>query len=62
VVGVNRVGRGGGLEYSGDSRIIDPWGEVLAAAAGGETMIVADVDAAVVREAREKFPVLADRR
>jgi predicted amidohydrolase len=62
VVGVNRVGRGGGLEYSGDSRIIDPWGEVLAAAAGGETMILADVDAAVVRDAREKFPVLADRR
>ncbi len=35
VVGVNRVGHGNGLDYSGDSRIVDPWGEVLAAAAGG---------------------------
>ncbi|HEY8380213.1 MAG TPA: carbon-nitrogen family hydrolase [Nannocystis sp.] len=62
VIGVNRVGHGGGLDYSGDSRIIDPWGEVLAAAAGAETMLLADVRPEVVRDAREKFPVLADRR
>jgi predicted amidohydrolase len=62
VVGVNRVGHGNGLDYSGDSRIVDPWGEVLAAAAGGETMLIADVRPAVVRDAREKFPVLKDRR
>ncbi|PCC72741.1 Carbon-nitrogen hydrolase [Nannocystis exedens] len=62
VVGVNRVGHGNGLDYSGDSRIVDPWGEVLAAAAGGETMVLADVRAEVVRDARERFPVLKDRR
>jgi predicted amidohydrolase len=62
VVGVNRVGQGNGLDYSGDSRIVDPWGEVLAAAAGGETMVLADVRPEVVRDAREKFPVLKDRR
>jgi predicted amidohydrolase len=62
VVGVNRVGHGNGLDYSGDSRIVDPWGEVLAAAAGGETMVLADVRADVVRDARERFPVLKDRR
>ncbi|MDC0671112.1 carbon-nitrogen family hydrolase [Nannocystis radixulma] len=62
VVGVNRVGHGNGLDYSGDSRIVDPWGEVLAAAAGGETMLIADVRPEVVRDAREKFPVLKDRR
>ena len=33
VVGVNRVGEGGGLAYSGDSRIVDPLGELLATAA-----------------------------
>ncbi len=59
---MNRVGRGSDLDYSGDSRIVDPWGETLAAAAGAETMLVAEVDPAVVRDAREKFPVLADRR
>jgi predicted amidohydrolase len=62
VIGVNRVGHGNGLDYSGDSRVIDPWGEVLASAAGGETMLLADVRPEVVRDAREKFPVLKDRR
>ncbi|MCA9706999.1 MAG: carbon-nitrogen family hydrolase [Myxococcales bacterium] len=62
VVGINRVGQGGGLAYSGDSRIIDPWGEVLSAAAGAETMLLAEVDPAVVADARQRFPVLQDRR
>ena len=62
VVGVNRVGTGGELEYSGDSRIVDPWGEIVASAAATETMILADVDPAVVADARVKFPVLRDRR
>jgi predicted amidohydrolase len=35
---------------------------VLAAAAGGETMVLADVRPEVVRDARERFPVLKDRR
>jgi predicted amidohydrolase len=62
VVAVNRSGVGGELEYSGDSRIVDPWGELVATAAGQETMILADVDPAVVADARARFPVLADRR
>lgn len=62
VVGINRAGRGDGIEYSGDSRIIDPWGEVLASAAGHETMLMADLDPKVVAQARKKFPVLRDRR
>jgi len=62
VVGVNRVGEGDGLVYKGDSRIVSPWGEAVAAAAGQETLLLADVDPAVVRHARETFPVLRDRR
>lgn len=62
VVGINRVGQGGGLEYSGDSRIFDPWGEAVAAASMAETMLLADIDPAVVADARQKFPVLGDRR
>ena len=62
VVGVNRVGEGGGLHYSGDSRIIDPQGEILAAGAGGETILLADVDPLVVAETRKRYPFLADRR
>ena len=62
VVGVNRVGEGGGLHYAGDSRIVDPLGEILAAGAGGETILLADVDPVVVAETRKRFPFLADRR
>jgi predicted amidohydrolase len=62
VVGVNRVGEGGGLHYAGDSRIVDPLGEILAAAAYGETILVADVDPVVVAETRKRYPFLADRR
>lgn len=62
VVGINRVGVGGAMEYSGDSRIFDPWGEPVAAAAMAETMLLADVDPQVVAQARAKFPVLKDRR
>ena len=62
VVGVNRVGEGGGLHYAGDSRIIDPLGEILAAGAGGETILLAEVDPVVVAETRKRYPFLADRR
>ena len=62
VVGVNRVGNGGGLDYSGDSAIIDPLGEVLATGAGGETILLADLDAAQVASTRDHFRFLQDRR
>ncbi len=62
VVGVNRVGEGGALTYAGDSRVVSPMGELLATAAGGETMLLAEIDPAAVAEAREKLPFLRDRR
>jgi predicted amidohydrolase len=62
VVGVNRVGEGGQLRYVGDSRIVDPLGEVLVSAAGTETILLADLDPQVVRDARERLPFLPDRR
>ncbi len=62
VVGVNRVGEGGGLAYSGDSRIVDPLGELLATGAIGETTLLAEVDPARVAEVRATFPFLQDRR
>ena len=62
VVGVNRVGQGGGLAYAGDSRIIDPWGQTLASSGDEEALLLAEVDSARVSEARERFPILRDRR
>jgi predicted amidohydrolase len=62
VVGVNRVGSGGGLDYAGDSCVIDPTGEVLVAAAGAETTLFAELDADHVAATRDRFRFLPDRR
>ncbi len=62
VLGVNRVGEGGGLTYSGDSRIIDPLGEVLAGAAGTESILLADLTTEHVASTRDHFRFLPDRR
>jgi len=62
VAGVNRVGEGDGLRYTGDSALVGPWGETVASAAGQEALLVAEVDPAEVAGARRRFPALADRR
>ena len=62
VAGVNRVGEGGKLRYTGDSAVISPWGEVLVEGSSKESVLVCDVEPAAVRDARERFPVLRDRR
>lgn len=62
VVGVNRVGDDPKLRYTGDSRILDPLGRVLASAADQETLLLADLDPEVVRRTRESLPFLPDRR
>lgn len=61
VVGVNRVGEGGGLAYSGDSAVIGPFGEELADAGDDEAVLLVDVDPAQVAETRAKYPFLRDR-
>lgn len=62
VVGVNRVGEGGGVDYAGGSMIVDPLGRVVAAAAEQEVLLVADLDPGMVEAVRGRFPFLADRR
>lgn len=62
VVGCNRVGEGGGLRYSGDSRIVDPLGELLATGSQGETILFADIEPATVASVRDRFRFLPDRR
>lgn len=46
----------------GSSRILDPWGSVLAAADGGETVFSAALDLSVLGEIRETINVYRDRR
>jgi predicted amidohydrolase len=62
VAGVNRVGEGGGIQYAGDSRVVAPFGELLADGEGaGETVLLADVDTDVVAATRARYPFLDDR-
>ncbi len=63
VLGVNRVGAGGGLLYLGESLLIGPGGDVLAAGAPSEVgEIAGTVDADRVTEVRTGLPFLRDRR
>ncbi|MCZ2858771.1 nitrilase-related carbon-nitrogen hydrolase [Blastococcus sp. VKM Ac-2987] len=63
VVGCNRVGTAGdGTEHTGDSRVVSPMGELLATAAGTETLVLADVDPAEVTATRDRLRFLPDRR
>lgn len=62
VIGVNRVGTGGGLDYVGDSRIVDPLGEIVASAAATEALLITEISPEHVAEVRARFPFLADRR
>jgi predicted amidohydrolase len=62
VVGVNRAGQGGGLEYTGGSAIVDPMGQVLAHAGDSENTIVAEIDTDEVERTRTEMPFLEDRR
>lgn len=61
VIGVNRVGSGGGMRHTGDSSIVDPQGEVLAVGAGTETMLLAEIESALVRFTRDRSSLLSER-
>ena len=61
VAGVNRVGSDPSNEYSGGSRIIDPYGKIMAECEDGKEMeVTANVDMEVLDAFRKKFPVLND--
>jgi predicted amidohydrolase len=62
VVGVNRTGFGGGLEFTGGSAVIDPLGNTLAHAGRDEGLVIADIAPAKVLEVRASMPFLKDRR
>jgi len=62
VLGVNRVGEGGGNAFTGGSAIIDPAGKVLARGGDKEDLVIADIDPAKVVEVRSTMPFLKDRK
>jgi predicted amidohydrolase len=61
VAGVNRVGTDPGNEYCGGSRVVDPYGKVIAECEdSAETEATAYVDMSILEAFRAKFPVLDD--
>ena len=61
VAGVNRVGSDPKCEYSGDSVVVNPYGEIVASCEPYvECECVADVDMAFLNDFREKFPAQND--
>jgi len=62
VVAADQVGvHPGGMESYGASRVVDPWGDVLAAASDGECFVVADLDFERQARIRAELPSLANR-
>ena len=62
VAGVNRVGSdGNGIEYSGDSLLVSPEGEVLIDAKDQDGIFTQEIDLAAVRDYRKRFPVWRDQ-
>ncbi|HWU33097.1 MAG TPA: carbon-nitrogen family hydrolase [Marmoricola sp.] len=62
VVACNAVGTHEGIFFSGGSRVVDPWGTVVAEADDQEGFLYADIDPTMPERVRSDFPVLADRR
>jgi len=61
VAGVNRMGNDPYCEYCGGTAVIDPYGTTLAECADyAEEAVTAEVDAALVKAFREKFPACRD--
>ncbi|KIF75596.1 acyltransferase, partial [Streptomyces sp. 150FB] len=50
------AGTHAGVEQSGHSMVVDPWGEVLAEAGNDEEILTVDLDPAKVAKTREQFP------
>ncbi|MDQ6782297.1 MAG: carbon-nitrogen family hydrolase [Actinomycetota bacterium] len=62
VVATNATGTHGGVTSAGHSRVVGPWGDVLAEAGTDEGITWAEVDPGTPAQVRAHFPVLADRR
>ena len=62
IAGVNRVGQGNGLNYSGDSMIIDPLGNIISSLYMEDGLIIADICVENVTQIRETFRLKEDRK
>ncbi len=62
IIGVNRIGKGNGVEYMESSMAFDPLGERLTKAHSKSELMVIEVDADKVKQTRKKYPFKEDRQ
>lgn len=62
VIGVNRIGKGNGIEYVESSMAFDPLGERLTKAHSKSELMLVDVETNKVKEVRSQFPFREDRQ
>ena len=58
----NRVGKEGNMDFSGESLIVDPNGEILFKADDKEQLIVCDIDLKEAEKLKKQKPYLSSRR
>ena len=58
----NSCGMAGVTQYGGNSAIVDPWGQTVAAAGEQETILTGDCDLNVLTQIRSSIPVFQDRK
>jgi predicted amidohydrolase len=61
VLGVNRCGQDSDRVYAGHSRIISPYGEIMARAGNRPASLLADMDLDLVERTRKQIPCLQER-
>ncbi|MFE2041512.1 carbon-nitrogen family hydrolase [Streptomyces sp. NPDC059477] len=61
VLACGTAGTHAGVPQAGHSIVVDPWGEILGEAGGGEEVLRVEFDPAKVARTREQFPALKDR-
>ncbi len=60
-IGLNRVGSdGNGVEYSGDSMLVDPWGNIILAPSNEEKIDVITLNYSVLTAIKKTFPAYLD--
>lgn len=62
VVGVNRLGNKGKINFSGDSVVFSPWGETLLHLDSRKQFGICEINLADVEKIRKKFPFFYERR
>lgn len=63
LIGVDRVGTDGDITFNGQSRIVNPMGEILVEGSStSEELIVGEIDMTKISEARNAIPINTSRR